>query len=97
MGTWEVEASTESGFPRGTDTSSGAIHATMVPDSKKVDMPYVERFCLRGDKEGVLQLRLDRGGKRMSSRWTRLADCATCVTDTEPSEQWSSGESRLHS
>ena len=24
-----------------TDTSSGAIHATMVPDSKKMDMPYV--------------------------------------------------------
>ena len=23
------------------DTSSGAIHATMVPDSKKMDMPYV--------------------------------------------------------
>ena len=25
----------------GTDTSSGAIHATMVPDSKKMDVPYV--------------------------------------------------------
>ena len=25
----------------GADTSSGAIHATMVPDSKKMDMPYV--------------------------------------------------------
>ena len=28
-------------FLLGTDTSSGAIHATMVPDSKKMDMPYV--------------------------------------------------------
>ena len=46
----------------GADTSSGAIHATMVPDSKKMDMPHVvsatakwvrdlgyERFCLHGD------------------------------------------------
>ena len=28
-------------FLVGTDTSSGAINATMVPDSKKMDMPYV--------------------------------------------------------
>ena len=28
-------------FLVGSDTSSGAIHATMVPDSKKMDMPYV--------------------------------------------------------
>ena len=28
-------------FLVGADTSSGAIHATMVPDSKKMDMPYV--------------------------------------------------------
>ena len=28
-------------FLVGADTSSGAIHATMVPDSKKTDMPYV--------------------------------------------------------
>ena len=67
-------------FLVGTDTSSGAIHATMVPDSKKMDMPYVvattakwvrdlvyERFCLHGDKEGVLQLLLGQSGKRMSS------------------------------
>ena len=46
------------------DTSSGAIHATIVPDSKKMNMRHVvaatgqwvrhleyERFCLRGDKE----------------------------------------------
>ena len=25
----------------GTDTSSGALHATIVPDSKKMDMPHV--------------------------------------------------------
>ena len=58
------------------DTSSGSIHATMVPDSKKMDMPYVvpatakwvrdleyERFCLHGDKEGVLHLLLDKVAK----------------------------------
>ena len=28
-------------FLVGTDTSSGAVHATMVPDSKKMDMPHV--------------------------------------------------------
>ena len=64
-------------FLVGTDTSSGAIHATMVPDSKNMDMPYVvattakwvrdlvyERFCLHGDKEeGVLQLLLDTVAK----------------------------------
>ena len=63
-------------FLVGADTSSGAIHATMVPDSKKMDMPYVvaatakwvrdlvyERFCLHG----VLQLLLDKRGKIMSS------------------------------
>ena len=63
-------------FLVGADTSSGAIHATMVPDSKKMDMPYVvaatakwvrdlgyERFCLHGDKEGVLQLLLDKVAK----------------------------------
>ena len=38
-----------------------------------------------------------QSGKRMSPWRTRLADSATSVTDTEPSEQWSSGESRLHS
>ena len=58
----------------GADT--GAIHATMVPDSKKMDMRHViaatakwvrdlgyERFCLHGDKEGVLQLLLDKVAK----------------------------------
>ena len=48
----------------------------LVPDSKKMDMPYVvattakwvrdlkyERFCLHGDKEGVLQLLLDKVAK----------------------------------
>ena len=60
-------------FQVGADTSSGAIHATMVPDSKKVDMPYVvaatakwvrdlryERFCL---PEGVLQFPLGKVAK----------------------------------
>ena len=84
-------------FVVGVDASSGAIHATMVPDSKKVDMPYVvaataewvrdlrhERFCRHGDKEGVLQLPLDKVAKECRLHST------TSVTDTEPSEQWSS-------
>ena len=63
-----------------TVTSSGAMHATMVPDSKKMDMPCVvagtakwvhdlryERVCPHGNKEGVLQLLLDKSGKRLSS------------------------------
>ena len=63
-------------FLVGADTSSGAIHAAMVPDSKKMDMPYVvtatakwvrdlgyERLCLHGDKEGVFQLLLDKVAK----------------------------------
>ena len=63
-------------FLVGADTSSGAIHATMVPDSKKMDMPSVvakkatwvrdlvyQRLCLHGDKEGVLQLLLDKVAK----------------------------------
>ena len=62
-------------FLVGADTSSGTIHATMMPDSRKMDMPYVvaataksvrdlgyERFCLHGDK-GVIQLLLDKVAK----------------------------------
>ena len=54
-------------FLVGSDTSSGAIHATVVPDSEKMGVPYVvagtakwvrdlgyERFCLHGDTEEVL-------------------------------------------
>ena len=88
-------------FLVGADTSSGAIHATSVPDSKKMDMPHVvaatakwlrdlvyESFCLHGDEEGVLQLLLD-SVKRMSSGMTRLAKSTACVTVTESPEQWS--------
>ena len=59
-------------FLVGTDASSGAIHPTMVPDSKKMDMHHVvaatakwvrdlmyERFCLHADI-GVLQLLLSK-------------------------------------
>ena len=60
------------------------------------DLGY-ERFCLHGDTEGVLQLLLGKVAKELSFRRTRLANSTTSVTDTEPSEQWSSGESRLHS
>ena len=65
-------------FLVGTDTSCGAILATMVPDSKKMDMPHVvattakwvrdlgcERFCPHGDKGGVLQLLLDTVAKEV--------------------------------
>ena len=36
-------------------------------------------------------------GQKIVVLRTRLANLTTGVTDTEPSEQWSSGESRLHS
>ena len=62
-------------FLVGLDTSSGAMFATMVPDSKKMDMPDVvagtskwvrdlgyERVCLHGDK-GVLHLLLGKVAK----------------------------------
>ena len=64
----------------GADTSSGAIHATMVPDSKKMDMSYVvaatakwvrdlvyERFCLHGEKRRSSSVATGQGGNRMSS------------------------------
>ena len=54
-------------------TVSGAMHATMVPDSKKMDMPFVvvatakwvrdlvyEHFAHTETKEGALQLLLDK-------------------------------------
>ena len=64
-------------FLVGAHTSSGAIHATMVSDSKKMDIPYVvaatakwvrdleyERFFVYLEtKKGVLQLLLDKVAK----------------------------------
>ena len=64
-------------FLVGADTSSGAIRATMVPDSKKDGHALCccgnsqmgartwgyERFSLHGDEEGVLHLLLDRVAK----------------------------------
>ena len=63
-------------FLVGADTSSGAIHATMVPDSKKTDMPYVvaatakwvrdlgmNALVYMETKKGVLQLLLDKVAK----------------------------------
>ena len=58
-------------FLVGADTSSGAIHATMVPDSKTCPMLLRQQpngcvtwgtnaFCLHGDRQGVLQLLLDK-------------------------------------
>ena len=62
------------------DTSSGAMHATMVPDPKKIDMPYVvvvtvkwerdlvcERLCLHGDKRRSSSVATGQSGKKMSS------------------------------
>ena len=64
-------------FLVGADTTCGAVHATMVRHSKKMDMPYVvaattakclgyERFCVHGEKE-FFRTRSGRSGKRMSS------------------------------
>ena len=58
-------------FLVGADTSSGAIHATMVPDSKKINMPYVVPTKAKwvhdlgphGDKKRVPQLLLDKLAK----------------------------------
>ena len=84
-------------FLVGAHASSGAIVATMVPDSKKMDMPYVvaataqwvrdlgyERFCLHGDKQGVLQLLLYKVARKCRPEGQRLANSTTSVTDTEP-------------
>ena len=60
------------------------------------DLEY-ERFCLHGDKEEVLQLLLDKVAKECRPEGQKVANSVTSVTDTAPSEQWSSGESRLHS
>ena len=42
-------------FLVGADTSSGAIRATMVPDSKKMDMPYVvagtAKWCIHSTQK----------------------------------------------
>ena len=85
-------------FLVGTYTSSGAISATKVPDSWKMDMLHVvggtpkwvrdlgyERFCLHGDTEGVLQLLSRHSCQIISFRGTRLAHSTTGVTVTEPS------------
>ena len=61
------------------DTSSGAIHATMVPDSKKMDIPVVvaatakwvrdlgyERFCLFGEKKEFYNCYLTKWQKNVS-------------------------------
>ena len=58
------------------DTSSETIHATMVPRSKKMDMPYHVAATAKGVRDlmydrylhrdkGDLQLLLDRSGKIM--------------------------------
>ena len=50
-------------FLVGADTSSGAIHATMVPDSKKMDMPYAVA--------ATAQWVRDLGYERFLSTWRR--------------------------
>ena len=59
------------------------------------DLGY-ERFCLHGDKEGVLQFLLGKEAKKChleGQDWQILRQ----VSPTEPPEQWRSRESRLHS
>ena len=77
MGTWVTEALCRSHASWWEQTPLlEPSTATMVPDSKKVDMPSVvaatakwvrdlgyERFCLHGDTGGVLQLLLDKEAK----------------------------------
>ena len=60
------------------------------------DLGY-ERLCLHGDTEGFLQLLLDKVARKCRLEGQDWQNSATSVTDTEPSEQWSSGGSRLHS
>ena len=56
-------------FLVGTDTSSGAIHATEVPDSKKMETPYVVAEWVRdlGYERSCSSVEAGRSGKRMSS------------------------------
>ena len=87
-------------FLVGVDTSSGAIHATMVPDTKKMDMPYVvagtakwvrdlvyEHTCLLGDKD-------PRHGKYMASC---LMCSSRCCTEGCQRREGNDGDEAHHS
>ena len=54
----------------GTDTSSGAIHATMVPDSKRMDMPNVVARTAKWVR--------DLGYERFLSTWRQKQEFFSC-------------------
>ena len=59
-------------FLLGTDTSSGAIHATIVPDSKKVDMPLRCRNSSQVDaRPGVSFVHMETKKKFYNCYWTK--------------------------
>ena len=96
-------------FLVGADTSSGAIHATMVPDSKKMDMPCVvaatAKWCVTWGMNVSVYTKTKK--EFFSCYWTKWREkcrpegqdwqILRQMSPTEPSEQWSRGESRLHS
>ena len=98
---WDIHDHSGSGALPVGGRASRAIHATMVPDSKKMDMPFVvagtatwvrdlgyEGFCLHGNRE-VLWLLLDKVAKscRPSEQYWQIQ------RQVSPTR----GESRLHS
>ena len=82
----------------GTDTSSGAICATMVPDPKKMDMHHVDAGTAKWEtKEEFFSCCWTKWHKNVVLEEQDWQILLSCVTDTEPSEQWRRGESRLYS
>ena len=82
-------------FLMGTDTPSGAIHGTMVPDSKKTDMPNVvagtakwwraveyARYYLHGDKRSSSVAVWCGGGGRQTTIATSSLDTLCIKTKT---------------
>ena len=53
------------------DTSSGAIHATILPNSKKMDMPYVVAATAKWVRDLKCELLCLRGEEFFSCYWTK--------------------------
>ena len=99
-GTWVTDAPPQMPcFPVGAYTSSGAIHATMVPDSKKMDMPLCgggkqSSGCVTWGfhtetKKEFFSLLLDEVARECRPDGPRLEKFNEKVSATE----WSRGES----
>ena len=71
------------------DTSSGAIHATMVPDSKKMDCPLRQQPRVRDLVYERFSTWTQRGNSSVVSGQSGKI-MSTSVTDTQSAEQWSS-------